>query len=453
MKKIIFFLVAGVLFATTSCKKFLDAKSDAGLVIPRSLDDLQRMLDHNSLMNSMAGSTGESCADNYYLTYSDWSGLADHYRNQYTWGEEMFYDQFQNEWSAAYTVISRANTILEYLDKFSNTITEQDYKNNIRGSALLYRGKAFYHLLQAFALAYDPATAATDMGIPIRLSSDFNIPSVRASVQASYQQVLKDLSEALPLLPAVPLHKMRPSKPAAYGLLARTFLAMGKFDKALSYADSALQVNHVLMNFNNSTDIAPSASFPFKLFNEEVIFHTATSSPSTLSQSKAKIDTVLYASYADNDLRKTLFFKTNSDGSRAFKGGYTNNASFFTGVAVDELYLIRAEAYARLNNTTAALIDLNTLLESRWKTGTFNSVTALDANEVLNKILLERRKELLFRDSRWSDIKRLNKLQAGITLKRILNNQTYVLTPGSPAFAIPIPQKVIDMTGMPQNPH
>ena len=128
-------------------------------------------------------------------------------------------------------------------------------------------------------------------------------------------------------------------------------------------------------------------------------------------------------------------------------------ASFFTGVAVDELYLIRAEAYARLNNTTAALIDLNTLLESRWKTGTFNPVTASDANEVLKKILLERRKELLFRDSRWSDIKRLNKLQAGITLKRILNNQTYVLTPGSPAFAIPIPQKVIDMTGMPQNPH
>ena len=39
MKKIIFFLVAGALFAATSCKKFLDAKSDAALVIPRSLDD------------------------------------------------------------------------------------------------------------------------------------------------------------------------------------------------------------------------------------------------------------------------------------------------------------------------------------------------------------------------------------------------------------------------------
>ncbi|MGL1493947.1 RagB/SusD family nutrient uptake outer membrane protein, partial [Vibrio parahaemolyticus] len=35
------------------------------------------------------------------------------------------------------------------------------------------------------------------------------------------------------------------------------------------------------------------------------------------------------------------------------------------------MYLIRAEALARLGQATAAMTDLNSLLRNRWRTGTF----------------------------------------------------------------------------------
>ncbi|WP_186774472.1 RagB/SusD family nutrient uptake outer membrane protein [Chitinophaga pinensis] len=53
--------------------------------------------------------------------------------------------------------------------------------------------------------------------------------------------------------------------------------------------------------------------------------------------------------------------------------------------------------------------DLNTLLRSRWVTGTYADMTATDGADALLKVLRERRKELIFRGRRWTDLRRLNK--------------------------------------------
>ena len=66
-------------------------------------------------------------------------------------------------------------------------------------------------------------------------------------------------------------------------------------------------------------------------------------------------------------------------------------------------------------------------------------------------MLTERRKELLFRGVRWVDVKRLNKEGYGISLQRTIDGQTYRLGPNSLRFALPIPEDVIAMSGMPQN--
>lgn len=96
--------------------------------------------------------------------------------------------------------------------------------------------------------------------------------------------------------------------------------------------------------------------------------------------------------------------------------------------------------------------DLNYLLIKRWKKGTYVPLTATDATDAVSKILAERRKELLFRGLRWMDIKRLNKDGAGITLKRVINGETFLLPPNDPRYAVAIPEDVIATTGMQQNP-
>lgn len=206
------------------------------------------------------------------------------------------------------------------------------------------------------------------------------------------------------------------------------------------------------MDYNT---INAAVAIPFTQFNREVIYETRTNSISALSQSNAKIDSLLYQSYATNDLRKTVFFRSNGNGTYAFKGNYTGQSAafLFTGVATDEMYLLRAECYARAGNTSAALADLNTLMSKRWKTGTFVPFTAPDANEALLLILKERRKELLFRSLRWTDLRRLNKEPAlAQTITRVLNNQVYSLEPDSWRYTLQIDREAILFSGMQQNP-
>ena len=129
-----------------------------------------------------------------------------------------------------------------------------------------------------------------------------------------------------------------------------------------------------------------------------------------------------------------------------FKGSYAQSTSVhFSGITTAEMYLVRAECYARKGNKDAALADLNTLLVRRWKAGSFIPVTAATSQDAFNKIMIERRKELLMRSLRWVDLKRLNKEGANIVLKRVENGQTYTLLPNANYYALPIPKDIIDL--------
>jgi hypothetical protein len=158
-----------------------------------------------------------------------------------------------------------------------------------------------------------------------------------------------------------------------------------------------------------------------------------------------------------NDLRQKIFFKTNTNGGMQFVGTYTGgtasaaNLNFFGGLATDEVYLTRAECFARSGNVTAAMKDLNALMIKRFKTGTFVPLTATNTSEALSLVLQERRKETPFRGLRWLDLRRLNSEGANITLTRFVNNQTYTLEPNSPRYVLPIPPDIIGFTGISQN--
>jgi hypothetical protein len=218
-------------------------------------------------------------------------------------------------------------------------------------------------------------------------------------------------------------------------MLARTYLSMEDYPQALSNADLALQINHELVDYN-TIDKNSFVLFSPRFSCKEVIFHSVTSQtpildPLSATNNTAKIDPSLVASYASSDLRSVLFLKPNTtnvrvpdtpgstdstsvtvdDGTYRFTGNYEPNtrSTFFNGLAVDELYLIRAECYARASNVTAALNDINTLVSSRWdNTSVYQPITAANADDALSKVLTERRKELLMRSLRWTDLRRLN---------------------------------------------
>jgi len=446
MMKTTYLLFVWMVLAFASCKKYLDAKPDKSLATPSSLADLQALLDNNNVMNVTAG-YGEASADNYYLLDEDYDALStDGDRNLYTWGDEITYDQYPNDWSHCYDAVYYANVVLENIGNIpKDNAGEWD---NIKGSALFFRAKAFQGAVFTWAKAFDSSSAGKDLGIPLRLTSDFNIPSQRASVLATYNQVISDLLAAAPLLLVTPSSVMRPSRPAAYVLLSNTYLAMGAYQKAGVYADSALQLTHGLLDYNT---LNPSSGAPVNRFNNEVIFHCNMLGTDNLYYGHA--DSTLYGLYDDNDLRKKIFFDDYGDGSYYFKGNYNQNGNFFTGVTTMEMYLVSAECAARTGNKLLALKDINDCMPYRYKTGTWKTYTSDSLPEILVFILNERRKELVFRDSRWIDIKRLNKEGVfPVSITRFLHNTTLQLTPNDPRYALPLPSQVIVQSGMQQNP-
>lgn len=440
------FLLFPVILSLGGCKKFLEAKPDQSIATPSSISDLQGILNNYAFMNARYPSASEVSADDYYLTTADFNTLSDAQRAYYTWQK---YDLIGGDYTSPYSSVEYANVVLDALPKIPGIPGD---KNAIMGEALYIRAAYHFALAQLFCKPYSNNTAANDPGIVLRTTSDAAVRPVRATIAATYAQIISDLKAASLKLNNQVIQKYLPSKPAALGLLARVYLSMSDYSNAGLYADSALSNYSKLIDYNT---ISPGATIPFKQFNDEVIYDARTPAPGTLTASKAKVDTVLYASYAANDLRKTVFFKNGNNGSKAFKGNYTgqNNASLFTGIATDELYLIRAECAARAGHLNAATNDLNTLLVNRWKKGSYNPLSFTDQSQLLAAVLKERRKELLFRGLRWIDLRRFNLNDpAKITLTRNVNNTTFLLAPNSDRYVFQLDRNAVTISGLPQNP-
>jgi tetratricopeptide (TPR) repeat protein len=423
-----------------ACTKYLDKVPDNELSQPRSFQDLQALLDNDLFTVKSAPGLDQLGTDDYFISYATWAAITDpEIRNAYVWDKQPYPGQSILDWDYAYKAIYYANVVLDNAGLLPpGTPAEVD---RVKGAAWFYRAFMYYELEETFGQPYRQATAATDSGVVLRLHANPYPGPGRATVRTVYDQVTGDLERALPLLPDLPdpLHLNRPSRAAVFALLARICLTMQDYIRAGAFADSCLHLYSTLLDYNT---LDTTASRPFTMpGNAEVLFQcSAQPHPAQYATSTA-VDTGLYASYDGDDLRRALFFKKNSlQGTYYFRGQYTGLAYLFSGLATDEVWLIRAECYARGGDLTDALADLNELLVTRWRSGVFIPYTAATATEALGLILSERRKETLFRDLRWSDLRRLG--QDSIfakTLTRVLNGKQYTLPPGDPRYAWPLP--------------
>lgn len=443
----IFFIGIAVMMLVSCKKDFLDENPRTDVLIPDNTTALWALLDNDIVMNRTP-TMGELSSDNYYLTFTYWQILPqNHERYSYVWAKDIYLGQ-QNvdDWSSSYTQVLHANTVLEGLNLIPANVSSVAEKNALRGAALFFRANAFYNLAQIFAPAYDSTTAAADLGVPVRTEVDINVNVSRHSVKQTYDSILAYLNEAEELAaPGIIYNsKNRVSKPAVLALKARVYLSMRAYAQAGESADRALQLHDSLINYN---DLDPFALLPFHHRNKETIFQSRfieqTQVMASFIYPEVIIDSTLLNMYDANDLRHTLYYTNIFSGQYNLKGNYSASIYPFSGLATDELYLIRAEANAKAGNIAAAMDDLNKLLLNRYKNGTFTPLTPGTQQEALTLIRDERRKELAFRGIRWTDLRRYNKEGANITLQRVLNGNTYTLLPNSKLYALPIPPEVL----------
>jgi hypothetical protein len=169
-----------------------------------------------------------------------------------------------------------------------------------------------------------------------------------------------------------------------------------------------------------------------------------------MTQSNALVSEKLYQQYENNDLRKIAYFKTAGD-RYTFKGSFAGSVILFGGITTAELFLIRAESNVRLKNIAAGKTDLLNVLRNRYRNNNI-VLGSDDQQQLLAKIKEERRKELVFRGIRWSDIRRYNILDKdNIKIIRNLNGQAFELKPMDKRFVFPFPKAAIDFGGYENN--
>ncbi|QQD14262.1 RagB/SusD family nutrient uptake outer membrane protein [Sphingobacterium sp. UDSM-2020] len=446
MKKLIYILIFIIL--CTGCSDFLEIKPDKKMSVPKTLEDCELLLNDYGTLNSAYTALGIIAGEPYYLNSPNWNSIADlDDRNAYIWSEEP---NFKTQaWQGPYRVVYICNQIMQILDKLTVAEKESARFKAACGHARFLRAFAYQELISVYTLPYNVKTADIELGVPIRLMPDIDVVSKRASLQDSYKQVISDYQAALGFLDVKTTIQTGTSKSAAYAGLARLFLDMKDYDKAYRYADSAWSLKPYLLDYNT---LNSGANFPITKYNQEVLFSALTVSSNAFGRNYIRMNPDLIASYQVGDLRKENYFQPNlvDLGTFGFKGSYDGGpGGAFIGLTSSEVLLIRAESAARLQKIDEALKDVNFLRKYRWTDHIYPIVTEQEPNRLLDIILQERGKELVFRGRRWSDIKRLSDdPHRAIYLERIIDNKTYSLPIGSLKYAIQIPAIVME-----QNPN
>lgn len=391
-------------------------------------------------------------------------------------------------YAALYGVIGDCNFFLDRLPSLRERIkddTQLAILVDFEGEVLVSRALAYSELVKLFCKAYDPATAADELGVVLVSDYSGNAKTKRASLKESYDFILADLAKAEELL----LEEDDPgynnvyfSLTTAQALHARIALYMQDWDKAVEYSSLVLDKTDKY-ELSSARTIYTSAGMSYFDYmwqydsGFEIIWKvgfTPTSYGGALGSPFLHITTDytyfypdfvpaawVLASYDRSDLRYDAYFSEITTGYAhgltwpvlyKYFGNrnYVNNNNIYEvnmpkPFRLAEQYLIRAEAYCQLGNYGKATSDMGTLLKSRYSVG---GAVGLNQENWLDVISDERAKELYMEGFRLMDLKRWHR-----GFKR--ESQSESLSEGSslevladdPLFVWPIPIHELESPG------
>lgn len=240
-----FCLITFLLFMA-SCDSYLDELPDNRMSL-KSTDEVSKLLVtaypqiHPAYLLEMYSDN----ADEYDV--ASWTE-ANKFQSQ-AWHWDDITEIGDNEspqvlWQAHYGAVNTANTALEYINGLS--ADEQKEYAAQKGEALVCRAFAMFQLANIFCMAYDPATASQELGLPYPTATETDVENhyERGTLAELYQHIDADLQAGLPLLKATydkPKFHFTPS--AACAFATRFYLYAHQYDKAIDYASRVLGDN------------------------------------------------------------------------------------------------------------------------------------------------------------------------------------------------------------------
>ncbi|MDV4101625.1 RagB/SusD family nutrient uptake outer membrane protein [Elizabethkingia anophelis] len=388
-----------------------------------------------------------STGNNWYISSVRWLDQSND-TSSYTYYPYQFY----------YSMIRNANLVINSAAKVTG---DQQTIDTAVGEALTYRAFSYFNLVQFYGKRYVAGANNTQDGVPIRLEANEK-PLARASVEDVYAQVNKDLQLALTKLKGVSRYsKSHFDVNIVKGLLARVALTQGNYAAAANYAKDA-RAGYSLMDnaayksgFNSAANIewmwatimVPDQSDGFGNFSA---YMSRNYSSTQIRQAPKVMNSALFSKFPATDVRTQVvdpsgnhipwLSTTNAQGKVVRTNAYSNYSVFpYTSqkymvkdqgestadvpyMRAAEMYLIEAEALARLGDEAGSKAVFNELQKNR-NTAYAGAITSGAA--YITEILNTRRLELWGEGFRWFDLKRL-----GQGMDRTGTNQSDVVING-----------------------
>lgn len=485
MKKISYIILAALVTGIVSCKKdelelfpynqiettqAFNTETDVTLAVNGMYAGLRTSGSYfvNGTWNIIADVLADNLISNKtgpgrgtLLTFGEWR-----YTGQNTYG--LF--------AGGYTIIRRANAILENIDKFA----DGTFKNNAKAEALAVRALVYFDMSRVYGKTYLNA-GTTDSIMPYVTTSDPTIMPSKEPVRGFYDKVIADLELAKTLI-GTTNGIYRFNKNAVSGLLSRVYLYKGDWAACITASNDALGATPNVPTraaFPGIwTDDASNAGVLFKVRNTKLdnLNAQGVNYYQTVSgerKSEYLVEFNFKQLFTADDIRTSTYIATSP-----FNGKQYNNVIKYNGRSGDpagvldgkvlrtaEVLLNRAEAYYRSGNIASARADLILLKTNRYSSynpaapPTGNGDDLLAGQALLDEIYLQRRLELAFEGDRFWDLKRRNLPVVRDGTKGDVADGSGIpfvfttLPAGDHKFQLPYPQEEINYnTNLKQNP-
>ena len=463
-------MLVAMIWPATGCKKFIEVdvpvtSVNAGNVYNNNSTATSVLTDIYSNLSQREPTTAtpdealagvslvtELSADNLTLFYKDNIRMLAFYENKLLSAGTPSGVYF---WDRCYEFIYRINAAMDGIT--NSTALTPAVQQQLLGECRFFRGFFYFYLVNLYG------------DVPLVLTADYkqNALLSRTASVTVYNQILTDLLEAKQLLNeqyvAIDMittgtERLRVNRSAARAMLARVYLYLGDYAKAEAEATAVINnglyslltanVGNTFLKNSQETiwSLQPVQSATQNTWEGKVFLMT-TAGPT--ASRPVYLSDELIALYAPADKRLTSWIGSVKVGTKTYyyPAKYKAGSSVTTLVEYDivlrlaEQYLIRAEARAQQNNLTGAGSAVSDLNMIRTRAG-LSDTTIATQQDMLNAILLERRKELFTEwGHRWFDLKRTGKIDGVMQAYAPVKGTTWESTKS----LYPIAQKQIDL--------
>ena len=336
-------------------------------------------------------------------------------------------------WKSPYIVIGRANRIIAAAEggALSDAAEAKATIDQYAAEAKVLRALAHFDLVRIYGKPYTEDQGAS-LGVPLVTEVlESNAKPARSTVAEVYTQVVKDLTEAISSNALAT--ETEPGYVSVWGakaILSRVYLNMDDYANALSVAEDIIKNSGAALWTRDQYFKAWDAGTPNEsefLFRLNVSGSTDNNDLNGIGNLQGRDgykEMVATKKFVDmlsadaNDVRNDMFLPATADKEVAAfgtnkvylnklrgQGGNLRNVTIIPIIRLSEVYLTAAECAFRTNDKAKAVEYLNDLVKNRT---TSASALATESDITLDRILIERRKELIGEGQRYFDALRNN---------------------------------------------